>query len=89
VDTHLSFDVQPAVYCGRLTYRAILEPTQYTSFPALVWIGRPGTYALGAWRVETEVLEIGAIEHARHRYSQEPSLEDNPFMTVSHVRGTS
>jgi len=83
-------NVQPAVYGGRLTYRATLEPTQYISFSAAAWIGRPGTYALGAWQIETEVLESlpNALEQVRHRYLQEPPLDDSPFITVCHVRRT-
>ncbi|KIK70846.1 hypothetical protein GYMLUDRAFT_235261 [Collybiopsis luxurians FD-317 M1] len=85
-----SSDVHPVVYCGQLTYRAILEPTQYATFSAFAWISRPGTYALGAWRTEIEVLETKTpnIEHVRHRYSQEPSQDDSPLITVSHVRRT-
>ena len=69
---NVNSDVQPVVYCGQLTYRTTLEPTQYTTFSAVAWISRPGTYALGAWLTETEVLETNTpnIEQVRHRYSQ-------------------
>jgi len=78
-------NVQPAVYSGRLTYRATLEPTHFTSFSATAWIGRPGTYALGPCRIETEVLEALPSAGVRHRYLQEPSLDDSLIITVYHV----
>ncbi|KAG7099059.1 hypothetical protein E1B28_000934 [Marasmius oreades] len=65
----------PAPYTGRTTYRGIIKPYQDTSVEVKLWISRPGSYVLGGWRLETEVLEDEGA-HVRHRYVQEPSAEE-------------
>ncbi|KAF9076140.1 ER-golgi trafficking TRAPP I complex 85 kDa subunit-domain-containing protein [Rhodocollybia butyracea] len=84
-DSSSSSTIQPVVYCGRLTFRGTLEQTMHTTFSVTAWVGRPGTYALGAWQIETEVLEGVPKEQVRHRYLQQASLDDNPFINVCHV----
>ncbi|KAJ3734691.1 ER-golgi trafficking TRAPP I complex 85 kDa subunit-domain-containing protein, partial [Lentinula guzmanii] len=86
-----SFDGQPAIYSGRLTFRACLEPRQHSTCVATAWIHRPGTYVLGAWSMDTEVLESipttsNNVETVRFRYTQKPLLTDSPFVNVRHVR---
>ncbi|KAF9270075.1 hypothetical protein L218DRAFT_848836 [Marasmius fiardii PR-910] len=64
----------PAPYAGRMTHRGILEPYQDVSIQVRLWISRPGSYILGGWRLETEVLEEEST-HVRHRYVQESLAE--------------
>ncbi|KAK1228620.1 hypothetical protein PQX77_008273 [Marasmius sp. AFHP31] len=70
-------DDSPAPYMGRMSHRGVLAPLQNTSIEARLWITRPGSYALGGWRLETEVLEDGEPLVVRHRYIQEPSPEQD------------
>ncbi|KAL0579376.1 hypothetical protein V5O48_002652 [Marasmius crinis-equi] len=69
----LSNDDSPAPYMGRMSHRGTLAPHEDTSVQARLWITRPGSYVLGGWRLETEVLEDGQPTAIRHRYAQEPS----------------
>ncbi|KDQ30937.1 hypothetical protein PLEOSDRAFT_1027421, partial [Pleurotus ostreatus PC15] len=46
----------PPPYYGRMTFRGTLQPTEQRSVQARVCISRPGTYSLGGWHLETEVL---------------------------------
>ena len=39
-----------ASYCGRITFRGILQPLQWTYVHAHMCATRPGTYALSGWR---------------------------------------
>ncbi|KAJ4485976.1 ER-golgi trafficking TRAPP I complex 85 kDa subunit-domain-containing protein [Lentinula aciculospora] len=86
-----STDEHPVIYTGRLKFHATLEPRQHTTFGAIAWINRPGTYALGAWYLETEVLEslpdiVNNADRVRCRYIQKPPLNDNPFVSICHAR---
>ncbi|KAJ3870264.1 ER-golgi trafficking TRAPP I complex 85 kDa subunit-domain-containing protein [Lentinula novae-zelandiae] len=86
-------DEQAIIYSGRLTFRAKLEPSHHTALVATAWIKRPGTYVVGAWCMETEVLEpstdtVSNVERVRYRYIQNP-LNDSPLVHVCHVPGLS
>ncbi|KAH8120206.1 ER-golgi trafficking TRAPP I complex 85 kDa subunit-domain-containing protein [Phellopilus nigrolimitatus] len=47
----------PPAFSGRLARRERLAPSQSVSLSVKVWVTQPGSYSLGGWRVETEVLE--------------------------------
>ncbi|KAJ3844312.1 ER-golgi trafficking TRAPP I complex 85 kDa subunit-domain-containing protein [Lentinula raphanica] len=82
---------QLASFSGRLTFRACLEPRQHTTCVATAWIHRPGIYSLGAWRMDSDVLETlpnNSVERVRFRYAQKPSLDDTPSVIIRHVRRT-
>jgi len=76
----------PAPYCGRTTFRGLLEPLQTTSVLAQLCATCPGTYALSGWRLETEVGEPGTEDgswHVRHRYEQRAAADDSSSIVVS------
>ncbi|KAL4266576.1 ER-golgi trafficking TRAPP I complex 85 kDa subunit-domain-containing protein [Pleurotus pulmonarius] len=79
----------PPPYYGRMTFRGTLQPTEQCSVQARVRVSRPGTYSLGGWRLETEVLELDNSDtppRVRHQYLQECPATYGPCMTVSDTR---
>ncbi|KAF9462100.1 ER-golgi trafficking TRAPP I complex 85 kDa subunit-domain-containing protein [Collybia nuda] len=74
-------------HVGPLSFRGTLEPLQvYTVHPQL-WITIPGTYGLGGWSLETEVLEGPPGRAVRHRYRQEvPLVKDGSCLIVSSIQ---
>ncbi|KAG5647603.1 hypothetical protein DXG03_008956 [Asterophora parasitica] len=80
-------DLLPPPYTGRLTYRGTLDPSRTITLRPELWITRPGTYGLGGWTLETEVLETSSspdeIEgRIRHRYKQESRPDDRSSLVV-------
>ena len=76
----------PVSYCGRMTFRGLLQPLQATSVQAHMCVTRPGTYALSGWRLETEVGEPGMEDgswRVRHRYEQRAPADDKSSIVVS------
>ncbi|KII93831.1 hypothetical protein PLICRDRAFT_36073 [Plicaturopsis crispa FD-325 SS-3] len=80
-----SLDILPPRYCGRLTFRGTLQPSEVAIVHPELWITRPGTYALGGWRLETEVGEHSEVWRTRHRYAQASSPNDRSSVTVSDI----
>ncbi|KAG0696034.1 hypothetical protein DFH29DRAFT_241390 [Suillus ampliporus] len=80
-----------APYCGRMTFRGLLEPLQSTSVLAQLCTIHPGTihpgtYTLSGWRLETEVGEPGVEEgsgQVRHRYEQKAPADDESSIVIS------
>ncbi|KAG0696032.1 ER-golgi trafficking TRAPP I complex 85 kDa subunit-domain-containing protein [Suillus ampliporus] len=75
-----------APYCGRMTFRGLLEPLQSTSVLAQLCTTHPGTYAISGWRLETEVGEPraeGDSWQVRHRYEQKAPADDESSIVVS------
>ncbi|TFY79762.1 hypothetical protein EWM64_g4249 [Hericium alpestre] len=50
-------------YAGRLTYRGSLKPLESVTLQPTIHVTRPDTYALGSWRVETEVFDPSTPSH--------------------------
>ncbi|KAG1875607.1 ER-golgi trafficking TRAPP I complex 85 kDa subunit-domain-containing protein [Suillus subalutaceus] len=76
----------PAPYCGRTTFRGLLEPLQTTSVLAQLCATCPGTYALSGWRLETEVGEPGTEDglwQVRHRYEQRAAADNSSSIVIS------
>ncbi|KAG6819496.1 hypothetical protein H0H93_011310 [Arthromyces matolae] len=77
-----------------LTFRGILEPSKSTVVEPKLWITRPGTYGLGHWSLDTEVLENESdisnetLDHdrVRHRYRQTSLPADGSSFTVSVIQ---
>jgi len=83
----------PPPYTGRLTFRGTLDPSQATAIQPDLWITRPGTYDLGGWSLETEVLETSSSTserdgRVRHRYKQGSSTEDKSSLVVCDIRSS-
>jgi trafficking protein particle complex subunit 8 len=80
-------------YAGRLSFRGTLRPLEGVTLQPMVWISRPGTYALGGWVLETEVGEVpsvpqddsGASWRSRHRYLQRSPLGDIPCVIICDI----
>ncbi|KAA1467917.1 hypothetical protein DENSPDRAFT_856966 [Dentipellis sp. KUC8613] len=76
-------------YAGRLTYRGVLRPQQHATVQPTLHASRPDTYALGGWRLETDVYDpsppSGPGSRTRRRYVQGPASEDQSCVTVVDV----
>ncbi|KAG8880663.1 hypothetical protein FRB97_000617 [Tulasnella sp. 331] len=49
-------------YVGKLTHRGVISPLSQVTIRARVWVVRPGTYALGGWKLQSQPLSQHAEE---------------------------
>jgi trafficking protein particle complex subunit 8 len=81
----------PLPYHGRLTFRGVIPSLQSVVVQPKVWFTRAGSYELGGWTLETEIINTVDVADPtkstrKRRYLQKPQLSDAMCLIICDAR---